>query len=256
MANSDKSNLSAALDEAGDRILLLEGLIGERDSKLAELLEEISELRDSSSWLSNELESMICLNERLAQLEGHQKEHLNEGSELNQSQQTKRSQLIESLRQLRLKSRVRQRASERLMERRRELAAAVATAVNGSAVRSSSANGRRAKSKRKRDAASSSLFDEVDDAAAAGDDDDDDDEIELGMELDSPAKQLNEQLACQLFGMLRQFQLSLQQRKETFSMNSGQSQSAKLQQQLFSPNSADDSGISADDCECCLYVSM
>lgn len=245
MANSDKSNLSAALDEAGDKILLLEGFIGERDSKLSELLEEISELRDSNSWLAKELESMICLNERLAQSE---KDLEAQGGGVGVGQ-TKRSQLIESLRQLRLKSRIRQRASERLMERRRELA------NNGSGA--SSADKKREKrttsNTRVKRKPGSSLFDEIERPNSAGentedddDDDDDDGDDELGMELDSAgeSKFLSEELVSELFSMLKQLQLSLQQRKETFSIHTNS------QKQLFSPNSTDDSGISADDCKC------
>lgn len=249
VANSDKSNLNAALDEAGDKILLLEGLIGERDSKLAELLEELSELRDSSSWLSNELESMISLNERLASLQQQQQDS---GQQNELASQTKRSQLIESLRELKLKSRIRQRASERLMERRRELVNPSETngSVSGGLMRQQRrVSAQRAVVKRKRKPASS-LFDELENETSEVELED---ELGLEMELeDGEQVKLTEQLALELFTLLRQFQLTLQQRKDTFtSLSKPQQQLQQQQQQLFSPNSADDSGISADDCKCC-----
>lgn len=104
--------MSSALDESGDKILLLENLLNERDSKLADLANEINQLRDSSSWLTSELESMINLNEKLAQADVQDDTRL---SQLDSDSQSKRSQLVEQLKELRLRSRSRIKASELML---------------------------------------------------------------------------------------------------------------------------------------------
>lgn len=250
LANNDKANLNAALDESGDKLLLLENLLNERDSKLSEMLEEINELRDSSSWLSNELEAMISLNERLASSAemGEHQQHVNPalgGGDLHSLGQRKRSQLVEQLKELRLKQRSRLKASELMLIRRRSEARANSTR---SRARSAKRNGK----KSRRDG---SLFDEMEMESSANDEsspspssnqrEDDDHEHQRGDPFPLTTDWTHETLS-EIFSLLVGFQQSLQQRKD--SLASGYAQSSVPH--LYSPNSAtEDSGISADDSE-------
>lgn len=268
MANQDKSNLNAALGDSGDKILLLENLLNEKEGKLNELLEEVSELRDSSSWLSQELESMISLNEKLT---NHAQDNLLTGNQNNTSEmldsfnQRKRSQLVEQLKQLRFKMKSRVKASELMIINRRannnnrshshfrnrqQLSNRTRPNLNGTTG-----------SKQQRDVAS--LFEELDESGTNGsssanrspvsdgyeeeeeeeDDDDEYDHVTHNQQNELVTKEvlLREDIALELFTILRKFQVSLQQRKDSFTSNT---------QHLYSPNSTDDSGISGDDSKC------
>ena len=266
LANNDKGNLSAALDESGDKLLLLENLLNERDLKLSEMLEEINELRDSSSWLSNELEAMISLNERLAgSSTGNEQQFAANGltsgsSDLSSLGQRKRSQLVEQLKELRLKQRSRLKASELMLIRRRSEARA-----NSTRTRPRSARRGNVGKKTRRDA--SSLFDEMEmDGSSANDssspnrspssskhlhgddyeEEEDDDEREDLFPLSGDWK---EETLGEIFALLIRFQQSLQQRKDSL-MSGGHGANQSLAPHLYSPNSAtEDSGISADDSE-------
>lgn len=253
--------MTAALGDSGDKILLLENLLNDKDGKLNELFEEVSELRDSSSWLSQELESMISLNEKLT---NHAQDNLLTGNQNNATEmldsfnQRKRSQLVEQLRQLRLKMKSRVKASEFMMINRR------ASGINRSHLRirqqmsnRGSSNGA-ANEKHRRDIAS--LFEELDESAngtassssanRSPISDEYDDEVydhAINNEIDIDREVLREDIAIELFTLLRKFQMALQQRKDSFTSNV---------QHLYSPNSTDDSGISGDDSEYKPFLSF
>lgn len=260
MANQDKSNLNAALGDSGDKILLLENLLNDKEGKLNELLEEVSELRDSSSWLSQELESMISLNEKLTihAQDNIQNSNLNTSDVLDSFNQRKRSQLVEQLKQLRLKMKSRVKASEFMMLNNRRINNnGHHKTINGYSRSKQLIDGKTkrslAGSNKQRDI--SSLFEELDESAngtaessssanrspiSDGIDDDEvydnndsGDEHKLHSELI-----MREDVAIELFSMLRKFQMVLQQRKDSYTSTA---------QHLYSPNSTDDSGISGDD---------
>lgn len=232
LANNDKNNLSGALEESGDKLLHLENLLNERDAKLAELLDEVNELRDSSSWLSNELESMISMNEKLATSRA-------EGAALDGEQaagQRKRSQLIDQLKELRLKNQSRLKANEFMLVSRRQ--ASPGHELGGQVSRPSAAAERRRKLKRRRD---TSLLEELETTTQSGSSSPDNDDSSSAAD-----REWREEAAFEVYALLRKFQANLQQRKDAL-MQSSQAYSATSQQHLYSPNSADDSGISADD---------
>lgn len=268
--------MSAALGDSGDKILLLENLLNEKDGKFNELLEEVNELRDSSSWLSQELESMISLNEKLT---NNAQDNLTSTSDvLDSFNQRKRSQLIEQLKQLRLKNRSRVKASEFMLLNRRANGINAASSSLSATRRSPSklvpnqksisGRRRRANSNKLRQHRDASLFDELDESTNGTssssanrsptsegheeeeeDDDEEDDEIDnndafhdgpFRRDLDPEREPLSEHIALELFTILRKFQAALQQRKDSFTSNT---------QHLYSPNSTDDSGISGDDSE-------
>ena len=113
-AQNEKSNLVATLDETGDKVLLLENLLNEKDLRIGELAIEISELRDSSSWLSVKLESMISLNERLV---GNEDEIGGAKLvELKAMSERERGHLVEQLKNLRLKRNSRIKANEMILQ--------------------------------------------------------------------------------------------------------------------------------------------
>lgn len=246
LANESKSSLSAALEESGDKILLLENLLNDKETKLGDLLAEVNELRDSSSWLSSELELMISLNEKLSMSRVEQAEQmlLNDQAALEGSPgHRKRSQLVEQLRELRLKARSRAKTSEMLEAGR--LAAGRSRASRPATVQ-------QRRLLRKRDA---SLFEELDESSAgqstsngssrveSADDDEEDEEEE---EEDKKGAETERSVSEEIYSLLRRFQLALQQRKDglTASQNSYSSNAPHL----YSPNSTtDDSGISGDD---------
>lgn len=338
MAQTDKQKLSAALDESGDKILLLENLLNEKDARLNELIDEVSELRDSSSWLFNELESMLSLNERLAQHSAAEGSDVAGGvgnnhsattttiGELEFASQRKRSQLVEQLKELRLKSRSRIKANEfrsinkdsqhqagrtTLGDRRRM---APTTATSGHRLRRQQIRQRRnnGKSGRKMAATTehSSLYDELSELGSSNrpsemdgrvsssqdEDDDDYDGYEVyddGDDVDSVGGEDNqpssgeilhwsEELALEIYLQLRRFHKTLQMRRDRFLAHSNYGSSSlstvatvknnadensqspvaviaspttapqngcahQVAQHLYSPNSTDDSGISADD---------
>lgn len=255
LAQNDKQQLNLALEESGDKILLLENLLNEKDTKLGEILGELNELRDSSSWLSHELETMISLNEKLA---GHE-DGANQGGGLKdellaeQSQQ-KRSQLVEQLKQLRLKNRSRIRASEMfLINRRAERSNGDFSGKKRRLVGRSQGNNRpnnstgsqQRKNRRHSPDSSNGLSHESEDY---GDDCEEDNEDEANGDGRSTSGWSSDELATEIYSLLRKFQSSLQIRKEQFEQQQRQQQAnAGKSLQLYSPNSTDDSGISGDD---------
>lgn len=143
LATDELAQLNGALGESGERILLLETLLAERDSRLRETNFELEELRDATGWLSSQLDSMISLNERLASggdgstTTGGLKSATSgdAGSECLDAQDAMgmRSQLIDQLRELRLRTRARTRATEmKLFENRRRGANKKRVRINGS----------------------------------------------------------------------------------------------------------------------------
>lgn len=279
LANNDKSNLAAALDESGDKILLLEKLLNEKDAKLMELVCEVNELRDSSLWLSNELESMLSLNERLAneQTTGSagadgiisntitSTTAANSSDELHNVSQRKRSQLIEQLRELRLKNRSRLRAREfRLLS---SASGDDATRHNHNNRKLAGDSSRRRRRRRKHfDANSSSLFDEIESSSNRWSQDDDEDDEENSDEDDEENSnkgdllvepQRIDEIVAEIYTLLHRFHSNLLLRKEELLLTTGSGRSSShhhgkgatpAQQHLYSAsNSPDDSGISADD---------
>lgn len=199
-------------------MLLLESLLNEKDAKSNELLVEINELRDSSSWLSNKLELMISLNERLATTTDPDRMT----DDLRLSSERERSQLVEQLKELRFKRTSRMKANELML---------------ASATKPSwPVDGRRRKSRQptRRRRPTSASDDE------SRDDDDDDDGRQQQERHETP-----NDLLCDIFLLLRKFQLSLQQRKENIQFRSNGTLAKQQQQQLSTNN--DDSGISTSD---------
>lgn len=268
LANNDKSNLNVLLEETSDKILLLENLLNEKDGKLNELLDEINELRDSSSWLSNELESMIIMNEKLStnstsllnssSIDNNEKETIETklGSELAACQR-KRSQLVEQLKELRLRNQSRLKASEFMKQQAKNKQNSNDLVIN-------KRSRRRLIDKQRGD---ESLFAEMsnmvmlkgDRPASADlsgsspdlyDHDDEEGSARNGFEL-------NAQLLVEIYKQLQNFYTSLQLRKESFAINNSNSSgnssahhhhaSSANNSHLYSPNSTDDSGISGDD---------
>lgn len=208
-------------------------------------MEEVNEHRDSSSWLANELEEMISLNEKLAATsdDADQPEAGGAVGSIKALSQRKRSQLVEHLKELRLKNKSRLKASEFMLINRRSVSSHQAAAP-----------GRRRTPRASRSKRDASLFDELEssDGPPAGklptsmsgyssqeEEDDDDDESPNRTLGDS---EWSEQIALEVLGLLRKFHAALQHRRDAFL-----SQSYLSAGQLSSPNSADDSGISADD---------
>lgn len=204
-------------------MLELESQLADKEAKLDELLDELAELRDSSLWLTNELESMIQLNERLASNQDDEP-----APTLFASSSSKRSQLIEQLRDLRVRSRSRVRASELMLagrQRRRSLGAAAKTP----------------------DQQRRQTPDLSDGYNSSGGQSESPPESEGGSERQF---EWTEQVGVEIYTMLRNFLLRLQQRREALQQVAGGQQLAKQHQVLYqSPNSAHDSGISADDSE-------
>lgn len=209
-------------------------------------MEEVNEHRDSSSWLTNELEEMINLNEKLAATGdgADQQEASGAVGSIKALSQRKRSQLVEHLKELRLKNKSRLKASEFMLINRRSVSGQQAAA------RRTPRASRSTRSKR-----DASLFAELEssDNPAAGklptsmsgyssqEEEEDDDDGESPNEALADAE-WTEEVALEVFGLLRRFHAALQHRRDAFL-----SQSYLSAGQLSSPNSADDSGISADD---------
>lgn len=256
--------------------MLLENLLNEKDRKLGELLEEVNEHRDSSSWLSNELEEMINLNEKLAatsdETSADQQGAASDGvGSIKALSQRKRSQLVERLKEFRLRNKSRSKANEFMLINRRSVNDGQQQQQQ-SAARSANLTGRQnggprnglrpkqGVTKRGRDA---SLFDEIKSSSGlpasksatsmsgslSQDDEDDEDADEYdadGADLNNHALadgEFTEELAIEILGLLRRFHTAMQHRRDVFSTQSYLNGAA----QLNSPNSADDSGISADD---------
>lgn len=240
LANSDKSNLSAALEEAGDKILHLENLLNDKEAKLGELANEVHELRDSGSWLANELETMISMNEKLAQSEAEAEQPLVANS------QRKRSQLIDQLKELRLRNQSRLKANEYMLISRRQ-------AINGAQTVQAAAAERR-RLKRRRDA---SLLEELESSngrssSVSPDSKNPFDDPDAEQESSRPKVfEWREEIASEVYALLRRFQANLQQRRDALSQSSSPASFNAVQagQHLYSPNSTDDSGISADEGE-------
>lgn len=201
LLQGEKANLNATIDELGDKLLLLESLLNEKELKTGELAIEINELRDSSSWLSAKLESMISLNERLVGCAGVQTNDLTSGEhdDLKTISERDRSQLVEQLRELRLKRSSRMKANEMILldvsERRRKSLMRV--------------NQRRASGK-----SSSQSDDEfgLDDVEG---------EEQLSMSNGGPnLKQNLSDLMSEIYFMLGNFLAVLQQRRETLQVQS------------------------------------
>jgi len=245
LANKEKSNLSAALEESGDKVLLLENLLSEKERELGELVDEVSELRDSSSWLTAELESMINLNEKLAS-----KEEGQSGGQL--VSQRKISQLVEQLKEFRVKSRTRLRANEYMLASRRTSGARAKSQgrVGGKRGANSGLHAR-------------SLLGELESSdgdgrvgqPATGSGSFEENEVEeaelYGGRMEERASgaaqaRWSEDVLLEIYNLLRHFHANLQQRKDGFSTQSSYQQTSS---HLYSPNSADDSGISADESE-------
>lgn len=109
MVSEERQQVGGALEETAERLLMMESLLCERDSRLRDIECELHELREASSWLSNQLDSMISLNERLASgSEANATANEATSSELDD----RRSQLIDQLRELRLRTRTRTKATE------------------------------------------------------------------------------------------------------------------------------------------------
>lgn len=234
-ANNDKSNLSAALDESGDKILLLESLLSEKEGKLGSLLAELNEFRDSSSWLSNELESMISLNEKLLSSEPESEPQRTRLADLQSLSERKRSQLVEQLKQLQLRNCSRLKANEFMLLSRRARPESGRSEQTG-----------RGRARRRRRETSASLLEEIESSngssnrSPAGSLQDAEAEAEEeAEEEDEEEDEWNERLAGEILSLLGRFRSDLQLRREAFA--------AQSSQHLYSPNSADDSGISADD---------
>lgn len=237
MANLDKNNLNLALEESSDKLLLIESLLTNKDSKLQELLEEINELRDSSSWLSNELESMINLNEKLATSEEfEQSSHHQNSSNLN-----KRSQLVEKLKELRLRKQSRLKATEYMLNRSKM----------GNNPAENNPRRRGIRQFRNKHGNQPSLLSELDSrtmvrSASSSPADEDYQDDQDDQEADQ-ALRLADKLLIETYSLLRRFQSTLQARKDGFAGQPTASQ--QHLQHLYSPNSTDDSGISGDDGE-------
>lgn len=235
-------NLSGALEESGDKLMLLENLLNEKDSKLSELVSEVMELRDSSSWLANELESMISLNEKLtSQLndddndydEGHDNDSRLHLRQLGLASQRKRSQLVEQLKELRLRTQGRLKANEFLTSNNR---------------RHLSGSLRRLRRRQSTAAAAAASLATSGDSASLSDELDCDTTKQVNKPANSDSASESDyqpdELIREIYALLRRFQAALQLRKDHFQ------QHQTSQQLVYSPNSPDDSGISADDGKC------
>lgn len=259
--------MNTALGDSGDKILLLENLLNEKDGKLSELMEEINELRDSSSWLSNELEEMINLNEKLVAVSeetalDQQDTPAGSVGSIKALGQRKRSQLVEHLKELRLKNKSRLKANEFMLITRRttngqQVAARGSQLASKLDRRSREASAARRSAQRAKRSRDASLFDEMESsegppanklptsmsASWSHDDDDDDDDEDADTRRDDACdSDWTGEVAVEIFDLLKRFHSALQHRRDGFL-----SQSYLNAAQLSSPNSADDSGISADD---------
>lgn len=255
--------MNAALDESGDKLLLLENLLNERDAKLNELIDEVNELRDSSSWLANELESMISMNEKLASSTTNGAHNLDDDTAGNSGlHHQKRSQLVEQLKQLRLRQRSRIKASEFMLINRRSLISGTNSPQNQPGRRQLARLRPRRQRRQQRRAGEGSLYEELGESSnsngfesggsthnnrsSAGFSSDMDD---LDDDIDNDRREWKE--ALEIYTVLRGFQATLQHRKEL--LLHGQQQSTGGQQVqagstlYLSPTTAGDSGISSAD---------
>lgn len=219
---------------------MLENLLNEKDVKLGELALEAHELRDSSLWLAAKLESMISLNERLAQ---HQ--HRPPATDLDETlSERERSQLVEQLKELRLKQKSRTRTSEMLLVRDAQQRLQ-APQVEAGGAPGGPANGsdRRARGS-PRPARRHSLLDELGQPGAGSPAYKSDTEAagsgNQGSASRPDVQQDSSEWMADIFALLRKFQAALQQRKEAIQSN---------QLQTVSGQQNDDSGISADEGE-------
>lgn len=254
MANADKQELSAALDESSDKLLLFESLLAEKDGKLCELAEEINELRDSSSWLSNELESMISLNEKLASVALARAPDDHEAA-LYAASERKRAQIVDKLKEMRLRDQSRLKANEYLMRASADGRAALKSGRSHQIDRIE----RRSRTTLRADLANSggSSGGSHSPSSDCYDDGDDDEEADsaCSRELSDEERVVS---SAQIYVMLRKFHADLQMRKEALQQqqqhqnaNKSSAAAAAAAQNLYSNSSstaaADDSGISADD---------
>lgn len=235
MAQSDKLNLSATIEESSDKIIVLENLLNERESKLSELITEVNELRDSSSWLAAKLESMISLNERVVNSTKRiSQQHMNADSCLNEENlddlaalsERERSQLIEQLKELRLKTSSRIKASNELLlmsQRRSNLSSAPSKRRQ----RSMGSIGER---EEEEESCSSTSFESRGDADRA---------------------QFSQELINEIYHLLQRLQINLQQRKEQLLQQQQQqhlqtNSSPLTQQNGGAGQNIEDSGILTD----------
>lgn len=228
----------------------MESLIDERDSKLSDLANEINELRDSSSWLTNELESMISLNEKLASFDAQ-----NIGdNEFGEKSEWKRSQLVDQLRELRLRSRSRIKASELILISKRSkkkfenLGRKSSDDEIESGQTGRSRQKRSARIRRRRDVANSTSSRNE---SPGGDGSSQD--VEWDSEDEKQHIEWAEMIE-EVFSLLRNFQSDLQQRKEALQMQQQQlvRSAALANNNLYSSQNssgAEDSGISTDESE-------
>lgn len=245
------------LEESGDKLLLLENLLNEKDSNLTDFLEEMSELRDSSAWLSSELESMISLNERLAN--DTMLDPSGDGNGLEMVRK-KRSQLLERLKDLRLKKQSRLKATEFIIMNRATNKSISSTKQVVKTPTSGDIQKRRrqvATKRAGRHQKDGSLFEELNDSmsrtsptgsSSAPDGEDED--------VDAELNEMSEDLLIEIYAQLKMFHNALRLRKESFNNQSNTNSNNNNnnitlmvghQQHLYSPNSTEDSGISGDD---------
>lgn len=248
VAVEERGQLTGALEESGERLLLLESLLSERDSRIADSELELAELREATSWLSGQLDAMISLNERLATNEAGQRDRLGGGPAAADELELgalndRRSQLIEQLRELRLKTRTRTRATEMKLIGERRLAQQKRRQLGASR-----RPPQRAPGSSSADASDNEFSDSSIDLAGSSSEA----ELERGGR-DNKRPKLTSHLARDIYKLLRDFQRQLEARRAELQWR---------QQQLTGPNNqhlngplsaqssatqsaADDSGISA-----------
>uniref|UniRef100_A0A6G1S7G3 Bicaudal D-related protein 1 n=1 Tax=Aceria tosichella TaxID=561515 RepID=A0A6G1S7G3_9ACAR len=233
LAQSEKSNLNSTIDELGDKVLVFENLLNEKDLRIGELAIEINELRDSSSWLSARLESMISLNERLVDCVGADTgEHgtaNNDGSgqvhnldDLRTISERDRSQLVEQLKELRLKKSSRIKANEMILfeadERRRKSALLNTKLAHGGA--------RRRRHTRQTMSSPTKLDDDDNNDGRHSSSDlmSDNDELDESQRsaagLNAASDNLSDMIS-EIYFILNGFLLALQQRKESLQLSTG-----------------------------------
>lgn len=255
LAQQDKSNLSHLLEESSDKLMLMESVLNEKDLKLGELVVEANELRDSSSWLSAKLETMVSLNERLAARAPGEPT----ADALGQLSERERSHLVEQLKELRLKCRTRVKTNQELLlletaQHRRQLRGAEGKRMSWSQWRrlrrSSSGAGRQEANlseelRNTTNSSGSSLGDELDDEA----------DLSGHQHLSGARRRRREKtpdhLLAEISSLLRKFHSNLLHRKESIQL-AGHSNAFQSDNQTSSGQqvAAADSGISTDEGAC------
>jgi hypothetical protein len=263
LAQSEKSELNSTIDELGDKVLLLENLLNEKDLKIGELANAINELRDSSAWLSARLESMISLNERLVGCVGgeHADGQMHDLDELKTISERDRSELVEQLKELRLKRISRIKANEMILSeadrRRRKSAAMLAAELENGGRRPSSSpagvGGRRRRQRLGRLLRDSPAAHDADDGQLTSSDlMSDDNELDQHNGGQHANDNLSD-LISEIYLILNGFLIALQQRKEALQLSTGvasgidHSSDHNQQHHHHQHNLNEDSGIGSAD---------